>query len=219
MGSTALLWLAVIGSGVYHGLSPGMGWPLAVSAALMERRQGALIAALGLLATGHFLAMALMILPFALLAALVVWQGSIQAAAGLGVMAFGLFRLANPRHARLLARIRPSQLALWSFAVALAHGAGLMLLPIYLGLCASAPDAGHAAAGALMGWGIGTALAVVAVHAAAMLAAGGVAAIACYRWLGLRFISRSWFNLETVWAASLVVVGALGVVAGLGGVS
>jgi hypothetical protein len=210
------LWLAVIGSGIYHGVSPGMGWPLAVSAGLMERRQGALFAALGSMAIGHFLATALMILPFAVLVTLVAWQASIQAAAGIGVMGFGLFLLCNRRHARLLARIRPTQLVLWSFAVAIAHGAGLMLLPIYLGLCrAPALDQGHEAAGALMGSDLGMAFVVVAVHAAAVVVAGGASAFACYRWLGLRFISRSWFNLETVWAASLVAVGALGLLAGL----
>ena len=129
------LWLAVIASGLYHGVNPGMGWPLAVSAGLMERSPRALLAALGPLAAGHLLAMLLMILPFALLVALVEWQHQIQIGASLLVIAFGLFRLADRRHPRALARIPPTQLGLWSFTVAIAHGAGLMLIPIYLGLC------------------------------------------------------------------------------------
>jgi len=87
-----------------------MGWPLAVSAGLMERSPRALVAALGPLAAGHLLAMLLVLLPFALLIALVEWQREIQIGAGLLVIGFGIFRLADRRHPRALARIRPTQL-------------------------------------------------------------------------------------------------------------
>ena len=160
----AWLWLAVIASGLYHGLNPGMGWPLAVSAGLMERSPRALVAALGPLAAGHLLAMLLVILPFALLVALVEWQRTIQVGASLLVIAFGLYLLVNRRHPRALARISPSQLGLWSFAVALAHGAALMLVPIYLGLCRDT-DAGHTAAGRLINAQLGTAVLVAIGHA------------------------------------------------------
>ncbi len=133
--AAAGLWAAVIASGVYHGVSPGMGWPLAVSAGLMDKSPRALVAALGPLAAGHLIAMLVMILPFSLLVALVYWQQQIRISASLLVIAFGVFRLVNRRHPRTLARIRPTQLGLWSFAVAIAHGAGLMIVPIYLGLC------------------------------------------------------------------------------------
>jgi hypothetical protein len=210
MSVQGALWLAVIASGVYHGINPGMGWPLAVSAGLMDRHAGALFAALVWLAIGHSLAMAAMILPFALLVTLVAWQGSIQATAALGVIGFGLFKLYNPRHARILARIKPAQLAFWSFAAAIAHGAALMLVPIYLGLCGvSGEDRGHAAAKSLMATNFGMAAAVVVVHAGIMIATGGFAAWACYRYLGLKFISKSWFNLDTIWATSLVIVGTV----------
>lgn len=215
METTGLLWLAVIASGAYHGINPGMGWPLTVSAGLLDRRAGALFAALVPLAAGHFLAMTVIILPFTFLISLVAWQGGIQIAAGLGVAGFGVFRLVNRRHPRALARIAPTQLAFWSFAVAIAHGAGLMLVPIYLGLCRAADlDAGHIAAQSLMGSNIGMALAVSALHAAAMITTGGLAAWACYRYLGPKFLSKSWFNLDAVWALSLILVGVLGAVAG-----
>jgi hypothetical protein len=204
------LWLAVVASGLYHGVNPGMGWPLAVSAGLMERRSGALVVALWPLAVGHLMAMLLMILPFALLVALVQWQLRIQIGASLLVIGFGVFRLVNRRHPRALARIRPSQLGLWSFAVAMAHGAGLMLLPVYLGLCRAADlDRTHEAAGALIGANFGMAVLVSVVHAAAMIAAGGSAAWLVYRYLGLKFVSWSWFNLDAAWAVSLMLVGAL----------
>jgi hypothetical protein len=129
------LWLAVVASGIYHGVNPGMGWPLAVSAGLMGRGQRDVIASAGAAGAGppdgdgrrpaavrhHGLAGE--------------WQREIQIGAGLIVVGMGVYLLINRRHPRFLARIPPTQLALWSFAVAMAHGAGLMLVPIYLGLC------------------------------------------------------------------------------------
>ena len=210
------LWLAVVASGLYHGVNPGMGWPLAVSAGLMERKASALVASLVPLAFGHFLAMAVIILPFALLSTLVYWQREIQIGAGLLVIGFGVFRYINRRHPRMLARIRPTQLALWSFAVAIAHGAGLMLVPIYLGLSnASELHAGHGSAGALIGDSLKTAMLVSVVHAGAMIAAGGVAAWLVYRYLGLKFLTKSWFNLDALWALSLIFVGGIGLMLAL----
>ena len=204
------LWLAVVASGLYHGVNPGMGWPLAVSAGLMERSSRALVMALWPLTVGHLLAMFVVILPFALLVSLVEWRQQIQIGASLLVIGFGIFRFANRRHPRMLARVRPTQLGLWSFAVAIAHGAGLMLVPIYLGLCRAADlENGHAAASALVNANLGMALVVSVVHSVAMIAAGGVLAWLVYRFLGLKFVSRSWFNLDATWALSLVLVGAL----------
>src|SRR5207253_5065557 len=117
--------------------------------------------------------------------ALVQWQRQIQLAASLLLIGFGLYRLIDRRHPRALARIRPTQLGLWSFAVAIAHGAGLMLVPIYLGLCrASDLDSGPAAAGALINANVGMAVLVSIVHAVAMIAAGGLLAWLVYRYLG-----------------------------------
>ncbi len=208
--TVAGLWLAVIASGLYHGVNPGMGWPLAVSAGMMEKSPRALVAALGALAAGHLLAMFVMILPFSLLVSLVYWQRQIRIGASLVVMSFGAFRLIDRRHPRALARIRPAQLGIWSFAVAIAHGAGLMLVPIYLGLCrASGPDRGNEAASALINANVGMAVLVSIVHSGAMIAAGGLSAWLVYRYLGLKFVSRSWFNLDATWAITLVLVGTL----------
>jgi len=211
--TTASLWLAVIASGLYHGANPGMGWPLAVSAGLMERSPRALVAALVPLTAGHLLAMLLVILPFALLVSLVEWQRQIQLSASLLVIAFGIYRLLNRRHPRTLARIPPTQLGLWSFAVAIAHGAGLMLVPIYLGLCRDTDlDRGHEAAGTLINANLGMAVLVSVIHAAAMIVTGGCLAWLVYRYLGLKFVSRSWFNLDAAWAVSLILVGAIALV-------
>jgi hypothetical protein len=209
----ALLWLAVVASGLYHGANPGMGWPLAVSAGLMERSSRALVAALWPLTIGHLLAILVVILPFSLLVAIVQWRQQIQISASILVIGFGIFRFVNRRHPRVLARIRPTQLGLWSFAVAIAHGAGLMLVPIYLGLCRAADlDKGHEAASALINADLGMAVLVSIVHSVAMISAGGFLAWLVYRYLGLKFVSRSWFNLDATWAFSLILVGALSLV-------
>ena len=206
--TTAGLWLAVVASGLYHGVNPGMGWPLAVSAGLMEKSPRALLLALWPLSVGHLLAILMMLLPFALLLALAQWQREIQAAAALLVIGYGAFLLLRRRHPRALARIPPTQLGLWSFAIAIAHGAGLMLVPIYLGLCGTTARA-HEAAGPLVEANLGMAMLVAVVHVVATIAAGGCLAWLVYRYLGLKFVSRSWFNLDASWAASLVLVGAV----------
>ncbi|MGP6089407.1 hypothetical protein [Antarctobacter jejuensis] len=189
-----------------------MGWPLAVSAALMERRRKALWRALILLAGGHFLAMAAILLPFGAMTTLVTWEREIRIGAGLLVMGMGLWLLIQRRHPRFLARVPPARLALWSFLAAMAHGAGLMLVPIYLGLCRVEDlDRGHLAATELMVGNAGTALAVALAHTAAMTVAGGVIALGVYHLVGLKFLTRSWFNLDKLWAVSLILVGGIGV--------
>ncbi|WP_298914417.1 hypothetical protein [uncultured Roseobacter sp.] len=211
LNTVAALWWAVIFSGLYHGLNPGMGWPLAVSAALMERRHQALPKAFALLATGHFLAMIGILLPFSLMFFLVELELEIRVGAGLIVVAMGIYLLINRRHPKYLARIHPARLTLWSFLAAMAHGAGLMLVPIFLGICAiGAEETGHLAAQALMGANVMTAFNVAAVHTLSMTVAGSVIATIIYFWLGLKFLSKTWFNLDLVWALSLIAVGLFG---------
>ncbi len=214
--STAALWWAVALSGIYHGLNPGMGWPLAVSAALMERRRSALPRALGLLALGHFLAMAVILLPFSMFNALVQWEQPIRlVAAGIAV-AFGTYLLVSrSHHPRYLARVAPHRLVWWSFLAATAHGAGLMLLPIFLSMDHHEMAGEHAALTQLVADHTAPALLVAAVHTLAMVSAGALLAVLVYRWLGLRAVSRTWFNLDTVWALSLLLVGLLSAAAAL----
>lgn len=207
--TSAGLWFAVVASGLYHGLNPAMGWPLAVSAGLLERSSRALLLALVYLTLGHLLAMLTAMLPFALLSALVTWQRSIQIFASLLVLGFGLYLLIQRRHPRALARIPPTKLVLWSFAIAMAHGAGLMLVPIYLGLSSAPHMAGHHPPGAVMNANLSLAVVVSVIHTLAMIGAGGTLAWFVYRYLGPKFVSQSWFNVDVLWAGSLVLVGAL----------
>jgi hypothetical protein len=153
--------------------------------------------------------MAVVLVPFALLAWVVEWSRGIRFGAGLLVLSFGVYRLVNRRHPRFLARVPPTRLAWWSFLMATAHGAGLMLVPITLGLCAPA-DAGHERLMAALASSVATALSVALVHTAVMIGCGVTIAWLVYRWLGLRFIARSWFNLDAIWAASLILSGGVG---------
>jgi len=213
-GQTAL-WAAVLASGVYHGLNPGMGWPLAVAAGLTERRGAALARTLAPLAAGHLVSIAVVLLPFAAVTLLLDWSREIRIGAGLGIIVFAAVLVFYPRHPRWIARIRPRQVALWSFAVGLLHGAGLMLVPMLLGLCA-APSASALSASALIpaesgliantGLAIGVALA----HTGALVLAAGGLAWLVFRVLGLKVLTRSWFDLSRLWATSLGLAGALG---------
>jgi magnesium-transporting ATPase (P-type) len=178
-----------------------MGWPLAVANGLAERRGTAVFTTLLPLAAGHLLAMAVILLPFTALGAVLALSGPIRLAAGVLLVGFGTWRLLDRRHPRFLARIKPSRLVWWSFLMATAHGAGLMLLPFAIGLCASASSTPQ------LGEGLGTAALVSVAHTAAMLSSGLVAAWVVYRYLGLRMLNRAWINLDAIWGASLVIAG------------
>ena len=205
----AAAWWVVIGSGLYHGLNPAMGWPLAVAAGLLERETRALARALGWLTLGHLLAVLVLILPFAMLVSVAQWHDSIQLAIAGIVIASGLWLLVRRRHARVLTRIAPARLGLWSFAAAMAHGAALMLVPIFLGMCRPTQPAQQRVIGSLIASHLDRALAVAVVHSLAMLAAGGTCAWIAYRYVGLAHLRSAWWNTEALWAASLILVGTV----------
>ena len=218
----AALWWAVIFSGVYHGVNPGMGWPLTVSAGLMESKTLAMPKALAILSLGHFVAMIAILLPFSIVIWLIDWEQQLRVGAGVIVLAMGAYLLINRKHPRYLARVHPAKLGLWSFLAAMAHGAGLMLLPVYLGICNTIKtdtvlDGGHEAARQLMSSDISMAFLVSIVHTLAMTAAGAAVAVFVYFWFGLKFIAKSWFNLDLVWALSLIFVGSVGIYSAIDG--
>jgi len=206
--ATATLWAAVVAIGLYHGLNPAMGWPLAVAQGLGERRGSAVFGTWLPLGAGHLLAMVLVLVPFALLTWLLEWGREIRIGAGVLVVLFGVSRLLARRHPRWLTRIRPSQLALWSFLMATAHGAALMLLPILLGLCATPATLDQTALTKLMQAGPVTALAVSLVHTVAMIGSGLAVAWLVYRYFGLQALRATWFDLDRIWAIGLIASGA-----------
>jgi hypothetical protein len=184
---------------------------------MWAKKDSAVFVTLLPLAGGHFLAMAVALVPFSLFLVYLDWSQTIRMAAGGLVTAFGVFKFANRRHPRVLARLGPNHLTLWSFLTATAHGAGLMLAPVYLGLCAGhSPstawptiERGHEATSDLVYSGIARSIAVSAVHTVAMAVAGGAMAWIVYRWAGLTLLRRAWLNLESVWAVGLIVTGVV----------
>lgn len=214
---TGALWLTIVALGLYHGLNPAMGWPLAVANGMTDRRARSVFATLLPLGGGHFMAIAVALLPFAWLGWYMEWNRAIRIGAGLAVLLFGVFKLLRRRHPRMLARIAPTRLAWWSFLMATAHGAGLMLVPFMLGLCVTpAQDTGHdMAMDYLAQANLGTAMLVVVVHTGTTLAAGIGMAWVVYRYLGLGFLRRAWLNLDTVWGVSLILAGGAGILLGM----
>jgi len=193
--------------GAYHGLNPAMGWLFAVGLGLQERSRGAVLRALGPIALGHELALALVAGVVAVLG-LLADPRPLHIGAGVVLIAFGLFRFARPRaHPRWTkGRVTPRELALWSFLMASAHGAGLMVAPLLLG--GSGGGGGGAGDGhALADLGAG-ALGLL-LHVAAMLAVMAVVAVLVYDRLGLRILRSAWFNTDGLWAATFVVAGAV----------
>ena len=217
---TAALWLGVLAVGAYHGLNPAMGWPLAVANGLTEKRGAAVFATFVPLGAGHLLAMAGVLVPFALLSWVLAWSREIRVGAGIAVLLFGVSRLFLRRHPRwFVRRVRPNQLLLWSLLMATAHGAALMLLPILMGLCEApttvvrgAPEvSGHDAMMLLMRSDLATAVVVSLLHSAAMIGAGLAMAWVVYRHLGLRALRSTWLDLDVVWALCLIASGGAAV--------
>lgn len=208
-------WLAIVGLGCYHGMNPGMGWLFAVSNGMQEKRGSAVFAALPPIAAGHVLAMSAVLLPFALVTVSVDQVRALGLLAGVALIAFGAYKLVNRRHPRFLVRVGPDRLVWWSFLMATAHGAGLMLLPVYLGLGMSHSGSGHAGMARVAGAGMVSASLVAVVHTGAMLLIGGLIAWTVYRYLGLRLLQRAWFNLDLLWAGCLIAVGGIAVATAL----
>lgn len=129
------------------------------------------------------------LVPFSMMTALMLWERQIRVGAGALVIGLGIFLLFYRRDPRFLTGVPSHRLALWSFLVATAHGAALMLVPIYLGLCAANGDASHAAMAQLMGANSAQAVLVAALHTFAMVTAGGLAAVCVYTWFGLKALS------------------------------
>ncbi len=207
-------WLTLAALGAYHGLNPAMGWLFAVALGLQEQRRGAVLQALPPIALGHAAAVLLAVLLVGVAQIVVPLDVLRYACAGL-LIAFGLYKLIRRRHPRWVGmRVGFADLTAWSFLMATAHGAGLMLFPVLLGLSAAgAAHGGHAAhadhASMTGPASMLTDLAVVGVHTLAMFAVMGLVAIVVYEKLGVAMLKRAWFNLDLLWAGTLVGAGLI----------
>jgi uncharacterized membrane protein len=207
-------WLALTALGAYHGLNPAMGWLFAVALGLQEQRRGAVLQALPPIALGHAIAISLTVLLVGVAQIVVPLDVLRYVCAGVLIL-FGLYKLVRRRHPRWVGmRVGFRDLTAWSFLMASAHGAGLMLIPVVLGLASAEQMQGAHAHGAHMGTMTGSAtvladLAVVGVHTLAMFAVMGALAVVVYEKLGVMMLKRAWFNLDLLWTGTLVAAGLL----------
>ena len=224
-------WLTLALLGAYHGVNPAMGWLFAVALGLQERSRPAVIRGFAPIALGHAASIAVVVGAMALARAWLT-PGLLQMLGGSALLAFGLYKWLRPlSHPRWVGmRVRGRELTTWSFLMATAHGAGLMLVPVLLRLqsagaasaasAASAAPLTHAAHLGHAGHGDQAMLAAAAaprlaelapigVHTLAMFAAMGLIALVVYEKVGLAILRRAWFNLDRVWAGALVAAGAL----------
>jgi hypothetical protein len=201
-------WLATLAVlGIYHGINPAMGWLFAVALGLQEQRRSAVLRALPLIALGHEASVGVVVLLVSGLQ-LVAAPDLLRVVGAVALIGFGAFKFFKPRsHPRWVGlRVSARELALWSFLMSTAHGAGLMLFPVLIGVPGSA---GHDHTDGLTSASLWTDAAAIGVHTTAMLLAMGLVAVLVYDKLGLGVLRRAWLNLDRVWASAVVAAGAV----------
>ena len=202
-------WAMLLALGAFHGINPGMGWLFAVALGMQERRRGAVLRALLPLGAGHALAVAGAVGAALAIGAVIPidrlrWPMA-AALVSLGVMR--CFRHLHPRGAGMHVGMRG--LTVWSFLMATAHGAGLMVVPVFASMSvASGGGHMHHLAGAA-GTTAGAALVATGVHAMRYLVVTAFVALMVFEKFGVGFLRRAWFNVDLLWAGALVVTGAV----------
>jgi hypothetical protein len=198
-------WPGLLALGAFHGVNPGMGWLFAVALGMQERRRAAVWRAMLPLALGHALAIAAAIATAALIGGVVPLR-AIQWAVSVVLLALGISRLFRHGHPRWVGmQVGMKDLTVWSFLMASAHGAGLMVLPLVLAAAAGPHHAHHVhdamATGTLSG------VSATVVHSVGYLAVSAGVALVVFEKLGVGLLRKAWFNLDLVWALALVVTG------------
>jgi hypothetical protein len=205
-------WLAVFGLGIFHGINPAMGWLFAVALGLQEQRRTAVFRALPPMVLGHALSIAI-IIGTVLLARTSLPHGALKIVAAAILFTFGLYRLLRSRHPNWVGmRVGFFDLTLWSFIMASAHGAGLMLVPFFL----PSPTAGeshHHDGHQMHAWAFANfsapslLIAAVVVHTLGYLITTALVAIVVYEKLGVAILRRAWFNIDLLWMLALMITG------------
>jgi hypothetical protein len=192
----------MVGFGAYHGLNPGMGWLFALSLGLQQRSERAIWKSIGPIALGHMTSLALVAV-IVLAGARFISTEVLQILTAVMLLAFGLYKVFNYyRHPRWVGmKVGARDLIWWSFLMATAHGAGLMIAPSLLGIAnlCGAPEA-------QISQGMGVSLGVM-THTVSMLAVMVFVAWVVYKKLGLMVLRRNWINFDLIWAVALLIVG------------
>jgi hypothetical protein len=201
-------WAMLIGLGAFHGINPGMGWLFAVALGMQERRRGAVLRALVPLGAGHALAVAGAVGAASAIGAVIPLGWLRWPMAGI-LVSLGVLRFYRHRHPRWAGmRVTMRGLTVWSFLMATAHGAGLMVVPVFVGMSMAGGE-GHAHHMATAGDGAGTALFATGLHAMGYLAVTAFIAVVVFEKLGVGILRRAWLNLDLIWAAALIATGTL----------
>lgn len=205
---TEYSWPALLALGAGHGINPAMGWLFAVALGLQRESRRAVWAALGPLAAGHALAIGGAVAAAGLAGLVIPFTALRWVTAGL-LIGLGLYRLVRSRHLTFGGmQVGARELATWSFLMASAHGAGLMVIPLVLP-SATATHAFHQMSAMPIGlaaveWG---GIWATLVHTAGYLLVTGLIAVIVYEKVGVRFLRKAWVNLDLVWAIALIVTG------------
>jgi hypothetical protein len=205
-------WFAVFGLGIFHGINPAMGWLFAVALGLQEQKRTAVFRALPPMVLGHALSIGI-IIAAVLLARVGLPHRTLKIVAAAILFAFGLYRLLRSRHPNWVGmRVGFGDLTLWSFIMASAHGAGLMLVPFFL-QSPTEQTAHHHDAHQLHAWAFANfsapslLIAAVVVHTVGYLLTTALVAIVVYEKLGVAILRRAWFNIDLVWMLALMITG------------
>src|SRR5262245_23399581 len=204
-------WSMVTALGAFHGINPGMGWLFAVALGLQERRRGAVLAALVPLGLGHALAVAAAV-AVAVFVGAVLPAGALRWIVAAGLLLFGVLRLISHRHPRWASmRVGFRRLTLWSFLMATAHGAGLMVVPVFLGMAEAASPiaAPHCHVPASASGTLWASIVATGLHAAGYLSVTAIISVVVFEKVGVGLLRKAWLNLDVLWAAALLITGAL----------
>ena len=200
-------WTALVVLGAYHGINPGMGWLFAVALGMQERNGRGVVRALPPIALGHAAAVGAVVL-LGVLAQMILPLGALKPVVAATLVSLGLYRLWRHRHPRFGGmQVGFVDLTVWSFLMASAHGAGLMVLPFVMGMAAEVSATGAHARHIVSATGGPTLAMAVGVHTLTYLTVTTLAAWIVYRRLGLALLRTAWFNLDWLWAGALVVTG------------
>jgi hypothetical protein len=193
-------WITLFGLGAFHGINPAMGWLFAVALGMQERRSNAVWRAMLPLGAGHGLAVAGAVL-VAILAGAMIPMNLLRWSVAAILVVFGITHLVRHRHpkwARM--RVGMGQLTLWSFLMASAHGAGLMVVPVFLGMTMAAAHGSHAMSPSAH---TATALLATTLHVAGYLLVTAFVAFLVFKKLGVAVLRKTWFNLDLLWGMAL----------------
>jgi len=206
-GSDLTPWLILIALGAFHGLNPAMGWLFAVALGLYRKSRRVVLVSLVPIALGHAAAIAVVVFA-AVGLGLTIDEKTFRVVAGALLVAWGLYHALYGHRHRVRVGVTTGLfgLAVWSFVMATAHGAGMMLIPVLMPL-EHASQAGAHADHAPAAASLAIAALAVLVHSLAMLIVTGAVALVVYEWVGLDFLRRGWLNVDILWTAALIALG------------